>query len=375
MPAGNQGRQFELFVKSVVDYAIFMLDLEGRVITWNKGAEQLFGYREDEALGKGLSTFYVPADVAAGKPDHLLKAAEAQGHIEDEAWCLRKDGSRFWADAVVTATRDAQGRLIGFGKVTRDLTTRRLAEEKLRRAYERLIELDALKDHFLSTVSHEMKTPLSLILGYTELLQDKYPHEEFLDGIHDGSMRLLDHLNKMLDYSALLSGSLPLYKTEVNLCEITGNVRDIMEEDREFRLKKLHLDIEVAPDVPAIQADSRRLAQMLIELLDNAKKFTPDGGELGIRVFPSGEQVRLDVWNTGSFIPERELSRIWEAFTQLETDQAFRQGGLGLGLTIVKELAELHGGRVEVKSRPEEGTCFSIYLPVQTLQDPALEPR
>ncbi|MNY15778.1 Sensor protein DivL [compost metagenome] len=281
---------------------------------------------------------------------------------------MRKDGSRFWADAAITATRDEQGVLIGFGKVTRDLTARKLAEEELRNAYERLKELDALKDHFLSTVSHEMKTPLSLILGYTELLQDKYPNEEFLEGIHDGSIRLLDHLNKMLDYSALLSGSLPLYTTEVSFTEIADSVREIMGADREFRLKKLRLEIEVAPDTPAIQADSRRITQMLLELLDNAVKFTPDGGRLGVRIRPLGRHVRIDVWDEGIGIPEKDLSRIWQAFTQLDTGQAFRGGGLGLGLTIVKELVELHGGWIAVKSQPGNGTCFTIDLPVEAIE-------
>jgi PAS domain S-box-containing protein len=353
-----------LLVKSVVDYAIFMLDPVGQIVSWNKGAEQLFGYREEEVIGRAFSTLYLPEDAAAGTPQRLLAVAKEQEHVEAEAWCMRKDGSRFWADAVITATRDEQGSLIGFGKVTRDLTARKRAEENLRNAYARLKELDALKDHFLSTVSHEMKTPLSLILGYTELLQDKYPEEEFLEGIHDGSIRLLDHLNKMLDYSALLSGSLPLYKTEVNLAEVVDNVREIMEEDREFRLKKLRLEIEIAPGTPAIHADARRVSQMLVELFDNARKFTPDGGTLGIRVAPSGRQVKIDVWDEGVGIPEAALPRIWEAFAQLDTAQAFRRGGLGLGLTIVKELVELHGGRVDVKSQPGKGSCFSIFLPV-----------
>jgi len=363
-PDRAQSRQFELLVKNVMDYAIFMLDPEGRIVSWNKGAEHLFGYREQEAVGRDFAMFYSPEDVAAGTPRHLLKVAKEQEHVEAEAWSVRKDGSRFWADAVITATRDEQGRLIGFGKVTRDLTARKRGEEELRDAYTRLKELDALKDHYLSTVSHEMKTPLSLILGYTELLQDKYPNEEFLEGIQDGGMRLLDHLNKMLDYSALLSGSLPLYKTDINLAEIADNVREIMEADREFRLKKLRLEIEVAPDTPVIRADSRRISQILVELLDNAKKFTPDGGTLGVRVMPAGRHVRIDVWDEGVGIPEKALPRIWEAFTQLNTGQAFRSGGLGLGLTIVKELVELHGGRIDVTSQAGKGTCFSIILPV-----------
>ncbi len=368
----DKSRQFELLVQSVVDYAIFMLDPEGRAMTWNKGAEQLFGYPEAEAIGKPLSTFYDPADAEAGKPEQLLQAALAAGHIEAESWAVRKDGSRFWADAVITATRDAQGRLVGFGKVTRDLTTHRAAEEDLRRSYERLKELDTLKDHFLSTVSHEMKTPLSLIMGYAELLQDKYPQEPFLAGIHEGSIRLMEHLNKMLDYSALLSGSLPLYKTEVNLGEAVENAREILEADQDFHLKHLHLQVEVDPGVPAIQGDFRRITQMLLELLDNAKKFTPEEGNIKIHVSQEGSEVQIEVCDTGRGIPDSEIARIWQPFAQVEAGKAAQKGGmgLGLGLTITKELAELHRGRITVSSRLGAGSCFSIMLPISTIDSP-----
>lgn len=234
---------------------------------------------------------------------------------------------------------------------------------ELKDALEKLKSLDRLKDHFLSTISHEMKTPLSLIIGYTELLQEKYPREELLKGLQDGSRRLTSHINNMLDYSALLGGSLPLYKTEVSIPEVTHNALDIMETD--LKLANLQVETHIAPDVPPVCGDSRRITQMILELLDNARKFTPSGGRIGVEVTPADGYVRLVVWDTGIGMKEEDRGRIWEAFTQGETGEAPRKGGLGLGLTIVKKLAELHHGRVAVESRLHQGSRFTIDLPAE----------
>lgn len=234
--------------------------------------------------------------------------------------------------------------------------------QKLSRAIERLRSLDRLKDHFLSTISHEMKTPLSLIIGYTELLQDKYPGEELLKGLQDGSRRLTTHINNMLDYSAMLGGSLPLYTSEVSLEEVTRNALAIVETD--LALKHLHVEVSIHHELPSICGDSRRITQMIVELLDNARKATPEGGRIGVEVFPVEEHVRIVVWDTGQGIAQEDLERIWEAFSQLQTEDAMRSGGLGLGLTIVKKLVELHQGRVSVESQPGKGSRFIIELPI-----------
>lgn len=235
---------------------------------------------------------------------------------------------------------------------------------QLQDALEKLKSLDRLKDHFLSTISHEMKTPLSLIIGYTELLQDKYPTEELLKGIQDGSRRLTNHINNMLDYSALLGGSLPLYLTEVSVLEAARNALEIMET--EFALKSLHVESRLDPETPPVRGDSRRITQMILELLDNTRKFTPSGGTVGVEVGPHDGGVRVSVWDTGVGIKEEDRERIWEAFNQLETEESLRKCGLGLGLTIVKKLAEIHHGRVTVESRPGQGSRFTIDLPAET---------
>ncbi len=238
--------------------------------------------------------------------------------------------------------------------------------QELQQALEKLKSLDRLKDHFLSTISHEMKTPLSLIIGYTELLQDKYPTEELLKGLQDGSRRLTTHINNMLDYSALLGGSLPLYMTEVSVCEVARNALDIM--DTEFKLKNLQVETHLEPDVPPVRGDSRRITQMLMELLDNARRYTPSGGRIGVEVTSQEGFVRIVVWDTGIGMKKQDSARIWEAFNRIETGELIRTGGLGLGLTIVKKLVELHHGRVEVESRPDQGSRFILYLPIEAVK-------
>lgn len=232
---------------------------------------------------------------------------------------------------------------------------------ELRNAIEQLKSLDRLKDTFLSTISHEMKTPLSLIIGYTELLLDKHPDEQLLKGIQDGSRRLTTHINNMLDYSALLGDSLPLYCSEVSIPEVARNALDIMET--ELKLAQLRVLVQIDPQVPPVYGDSRRITQMFLELLDNARKFTPAGGTVGVNVNKHNGNVRIEVCDTGEGIKPEDRERIWEAFNQIQTTQAVRKGGLGLGLTIVKKLAELHHGHVHVESQPGKGSRFTIDLP------------
>lgn len=608
----KRAAQYQLLVENVKDYAIFMLDPRGRVLTWNEGAERMKGYRDVDILGVSFAKFFPPGAVHAKKPESLLEMAAATGRSEDEGWSIRKDGTRFWADSVLTAIRDDKGTLLGFARVTRDLTERKhlleilsesearyralfensfeaifltsaegavldanpagcrlfgysreevkqlrraelldetdprtaealetrrktgatralltfrrkdgshfegevassiyrgkdgqqnasviirdvseqvraaeamarlaaivtysqdaiystsaesfvfttwnQAAEKLygyraeevigqsplclipaekleeyqafhaklrrgesigtvethrrrkdgslvevalsifpvqdengrvfsysviarditemKRALEAVAirtaeltqaqELNRLKDHFLSTISHEIKTPLSLITGYAELLEETCPTDETLmAGIKEGSRRLTENIEAMIDYSALFSGTVSLYTTELNLAEVAGCVLECMQPESQRR--GLILSVEVEEMVPVICGDSRRIAQMLTELLRNAFRFTPPGGKVGLHIAPVNDQIRLDVWDTGSGIPQQDMGRIWEPFTQLAIGDAQRTGGLGLGLAIVKKIAELHGGNVAVSSQVGQGTTFSVYLPM-----------
>ncbi len=330
---------------------------------WSRGAEKLWGWSSEEALGKPAGFLTQPREpekFRAAIAD--LKAGKAV--TVHDVLATRKDGTRRDLSVGFFPIRDAKGRITAFGSIQRDVTEQRkmlLAVAARTAELSKAQELNALKDHFLSTISHEMKTPLSLITGYTELLEDTCPDEAMIAGIKDGSRRLSEHIDNILDYSALISGTLPLHRTELDLQEVAHHVESVMQEG--FQQKGISLTVDVSPDTPVVDGDFRRVSQILVELLDNAQKFTPEGGKAGVRIGPEGDQARLDVWNTGEGIPEEDLERIWEAFSQLATADAFRKGGLGLGLTIVKRLVELHGGRVTVASQVGQGATFTVYLP------------
>lgn len=293
------------------------------------------------------------------------KAVRERNAYSNEFRIIRSDGEiRFirGQGRFVPGEAGQSDRMIG---TVQDITDIKKAEEEIARRtaeLEQAKELSRLKDHFLSTISHEMRTPLSLILGYAELLQDEFPEDMRVAGIFEGQRRLAKHVSNILDYSALISGTLPLHKTTVDLFEIVRDVRSAHES--EFEQSGLRLESEIVPSTPCFQADSRRLLQMLDELLDNARKYTPSGGSVGIRIAPVDGYIRMEVWDSGIGIAEQDLAQIWAAFTQLDIGDAFRKGGLGLGLTIVKKLTELHGGRVEVESQVGHGSHFSLILPI-----------
>lgn len=242
-----------------------------------------------------------------------------------------------------------------------ELATERVEKNRMQQAQIRqLREVDRLKNHLISNLSHELKTPISLITGYAELLEDRYPDEPLVAGILDGSRRLAEHLNSLLDYSALISGTMPLYVTDVCLPEIVDHALAI--EEAALQRRGLRPEVAIAPDAPCVRGDARRVTQILLALLDNAIKHTPPGGRLGVAIVPEGGGYRLTVWDSGPGVEASERRRIFEPFHQVDAGER-PNGGLGLGLAIVDRLAALHGGRASMESRPEGGSCFHVVLP------------
>lgn len=276
-----------------------------------------------------------------------------------KAWQTPSLPGRYWDVTglpLYDPDRNPEGLLVLVQDVTEQTKISRLQRAQL----QKLQELDRLKDHLLSNLSHELKTPISLIVGYTELLQDQYPEEPLLQGILEGTRRLVAHLNALLDYNAMITGSLPLYLTEICFEELLSHAGEI--EHEALTAKHLQLERTVAPDLPPVVADARRLTQVLVELLDNAIKHTPEHGRVGLEATAADGGVRLTVCDSGGGVDPAMAGRIWEPFLQAEAD-VDRKGGLGLGLAIVRQLVTMHGGRVEVAPRPEGGSCFHVYLP------------
>jgi PAS domain S-box-containing protein len=373
--------RFRLLVEGVTDYAIFMLDVNGLVATWNSGAARIKGYRGDEIIGQHFRMFYPKEVVESGWPEHELEVAAAQGRFVDEGWRIRKDGSRFWALVTITALRDESGRLRGFAKLTRDLTERKRTEALEASGAEREAMLERergarmlaqrtarMKDEFLATLSHELRTPLNAILGWAQLLRTRGTAEggEFHRGLEviernaRAQVRLIDDL---LDLSRIMSGRFRLDVQEVSLADIVRGVLDSMEPAAQA--KGLRLESVLDPKSVIVSGDPARLQQVFWNLLSNAVKFTPKGGRVQVLLQRVNSHIEFSVSDTGIGIPADFLPHVFDRFSQRDSSTHREFGGLGLGLAISKQLVDLHGGTIHAKSMGEgQGATFVVHLPL-----------
>jgi two-component system CheB/CheR fusion protein len=368
-----------LVVDSVQDYAILTLDRAGLVTSWNAGAQKLFGYDTDEILGRPAAVLYTPEDREARVPDAEMTRARDNGRADDERWHQRKDGSRFYVSGIMAPL--VEGSLYGYVKVARDLTEqertareRELALDRERAAREMIEDANRQKDQFLATLSHELRNPLNLILMQAQLLLRT---DAFKDakGRHTGEViyqtaatqaRLVDDL---LDVSRVMTGKLAMQQQLVPLPFIVGD--SIGGLSREAEQKGVVLDLDLTPEPLIVQADPVRVRQIAWNLLSNAIKFTPSGGKIMVRLVREGDQARLDVIDNGQGIEPEVLPHIFELFRQAGEGIARPQGGLGIGLALVHQLVELHGGRIEVDSEGrDKGARFSVWLPLYVVPTP-----
>ncbi|HEY3587504.1 MAG TPA: PAS domain S-box protein, partial [Myxococcaceae bacterium] len=350
--------RFRALVSSVKDYAIFMLDPAGRIETWNAGAQQIKGYNADEIIGEHLSRFYTPEDLDRGLPATLLAQATRDGRVESEGWRIRKDGSRFWADVVITRLLDDRGQLMGFAKVTRDATARKKAELELR-------EADRRNRDFVAVLSHELRNPLAPIRNSLVLLERTAPgtvaHLRARDVLVRQTEQLSRLVDDLVDIGRLTHGKIVLNPTRLDagkvVCASCDALRPVFED------RGVVLELEKSPEPSWVEADGERLGQMVGNLLNNALKFTPPGGLVNVRVAPVGSRCEIHVRDTGAGIPPADLDRIFEPFVQ-GARAAASHGGMGVGLSLVKELASRQGGSVHVSSEGHgKGAEFVIALP------------
>ena len=363
-------RRLGLMVESVVDYAIFMLDANGRVATWNAGAERIKGYSAAEITGEHFSRFYPREDVDAGKPGRALAIAAREGRFAEEGWRLRKDGSAFWASVVVSAVRDESGRLLGFAKVTRDLTERKRVEAELVRAKVDAEKASESKSQFLANMSHELRTPLNSLLILARLLADNVggnlndKQVRFAQTIYASGMDLLALINDLLDLAKIEAGAMTaLHVSATPFAELRDELeRTFREVARE---KKLAFAIGLDAGLPqAVRTDATRLKQIMKNLLANAFKFTREGA-VELRIEPLGAGfVAVAVRDPGIGLPPDQQEVIFEAFQQADGSTSRQYGGTGLGLSISRELARLLGGRLELQSEPGKGSTFTLVLPL-----------
>ena len=366
-----------LLVESVKDYAIFMLDPEGYITTWNLGAQRLKGYVAVEAIGQHFSIFYTREDLAAGKPAHELEVARAEGRVEDEGWRLRKDGTRFWANVVITAVHDDTGALRGFGKLTRDLTERRrLEQERLKLAHAE--ESIRLRDEFLSIASHELRTPINALVLQLAALEvaldrgsvDAKNARAQTSRAARQARRLNDLVTRLLDVSRLATGRLTLSRQRMDLA---SSVRDVVADlGAEAAASGCTMTIDAsAPESVIGTWDHLRIEQVVTNLLSNAIKYGP-GGPIGI-VISTERSVRVAVSDRGIGVAPADRERIFERFERGATPRD--RGGLGIGLYVARSLVEAHGGTMALESEVGRGSTFSFTLPLDSAVETPGEER
>jgi PAS domain S-box-containing protein len=368
---------FRLLVSSIGDHAIFMLDPTGRVLTWNEGAQRIKGYSADQVIGEHFSIFYEEAAVQSGRPDWELVVAEREGKFEEDGWRLRQDGTKFWANVVITALRDSGGELRGFGKVTRDITERKLEEERrleqqrqeaeqLRQHAERMSQLEKVKRDFLNLASHELRGPLAVLRGYMSMFEDgtlevtQFP--EFVP-LLSAKLRQIEMLvTQMLDTARLESDRLSFRGDAVDVTRLAAraleNFRPLATADHKLEL--------VAPEGPVVvTADRERLETVVSNLIDNAIKYSPKGGTVTCLVAATPNRVFVSVRDEGIGIAKEDLPRLFTPFGRIVTPRNAHISGTGLGLYLSREIVRRQGGDILVESSFDRGSRFTLMMPLR----------
>jgi hypothetical protein len=350
--------RFRLLLEGVQDYAIVLLDVEGRVSSWNTGAQRITGYDASEIVGQHFERFFPEEDIAAGRARDHLRAATLNRRSEQQGWRVRKDGVRFWAESVITALFDHDGVLRGYAKVVRDLSEKKRMES--------LEEQGRHLTEFLAMLAHELRNPLAPIrnaLAIMSVSKESSPQIAWSrEVIERQTVQLSRIVDDLLDVSRVTRGKLRL-KTET--MDVGASVARAVEGAKpliEARRHRLTTDI---PDQPLlVHGDLTRLTQVVVNILNNAAKYTPEGGDIHLRVSGDAHDVEICVRDSGVGIPEHLLPRVFDLFAQGERTLDRSEGGLGIGLTLARRIVTLHGGTIVAKSAgPGRGSEFVVTLP------------
>jgi len=364
------GRFYQLMVESVRDYAIFMLDPNGHIASWNRGAQRIKGYSADEIIGSHFSIFYSAKDVASGKPEWELEIAARDGRFEDEGFRIRKDGTTFWASVVFTAVWDDDGTLLGFAKVTRDLTERRAAEQRALADARRVATAESAnvaKSEFLTAMSHELRTPLNAIGGYTDLLSlglggpITSQQLDYLERIRHSQQHLMGIITDLLNFSRIEAGQITYDTAPVLLSKVVDSVIALVEPQSLAKGVLLERDTR-ATDLTVL-GDRSKVDQILLNLLSNAIKFTSSGGKITLSTSSTDDAASISVADTGRGIPIEKYEAIFEPFVQLGRSLSSAHEGTGLGLAISRDLARAMNGDLTVSSVEGAGSTFTLTLP------------
>jgi PAS domain S-box-containing protein len=352
--------QFRLMVEEVTDYAIFMLDPQGQVVSWNKGARRIKGYEAGEIVGRHFSCFYTAADQQRGVPMRALKVAAATGHFRNSGWRVRKDGSMFLADVVVTAVKDESGSLIGFSKVTRDVTESRASESRLDAT---ALEVMRSTLRVVAEANHELRGPIQVILTWAMVLEKQLDalgveDRRALGGIKRAGSRLTSIIDQMLDLSRIDAGAFEAKRVPI---DPTALIEEFIDDYKVLAEQKgLTLDWSSEAPGSTLEFDEYCFTHMLSNLLSNAIKFT-ERGRVGVRLFrDTGGGLALEVSDTGIGMDEKFVSRLFDPFSREQRKSGI--DGAGLGLAVTKRYLELNGASISVQTRKDAGSTFLVRL-------------
>jgi PAS domain S-box-containing protein len=369
---------------SSTEYAIIATDAQWQVVMFNEGARRIFGYEPQEILGQGLARLVAPEEVETAVGLQMERALRIHGRHEGEGNRVRRDGQRFPARTVTTIRYDRENRPVGYTIICRDITQRKVLEQRLRQYTDNLEQMVAektaelrelnaelvranqLKSQFLANMSHELRTPLSAIIGFAEAIRDGVAGEpsgeqrEFAEDIAQAGRQLLELINNILDLSRFEADAM-----ELNLapCDVGGLVDEVLRILRGLaRRKDIELKADVDPRPLELTADPIKLKQVLYNLLANSIKFTDPGGRVEVQARQDRQFVRIRVSDTGIGIAPEDLVTVFEEFRQVDPSLRREHEGSGLGLALVRRLVELHGGEIAVESQPGKGTTFTVTL-------------
>lgn len=351
--------RFRLVIEGVQDYGIFALSVDGIVASWNLGAERIKGWKAEEILGQHFSRFY-PDETRDFLPSEMLTRARNDGAAEDEGWRVRKDGTRFWANVVITALYDDSGALRGFAKVTRDMTERRRSVEALTAAREDAVAANLAKSEFLSRTSHELRTPMSAILGFGQLLEldddELSPrHRESVHQIMKASRHLLSLINDLLDISSIEAGGTDLSIDDIDMSELLEEVHALVSPIVSAAGLRFILNLPAKGTMAS--ADRRRVTQVILNLVANAAKYNRTGTLVELTCQQDENVVRVSVTDDGEGIDANDVPRLFTPFDRLGQQTRAKVEGTGLGLALSKRLVESMDGQIGFE-QPQKGACF-----------------
>ena len=351
--------RFRLLVESVVDYAIVTLDESGLITSWNSGAERINGYAASEIVGRHFARLYPPEDVRASKPWRQLSQARERGRVNEEAWRIRSDGTQYWSSNVIAALPDAEGRGRTFYMVTQDLSQRRHAET--------LADTAQRMHEFIAMLAHELRNPLAPIRNAVALMARSKVQDPLIDSMRQTidrqSLNLTRIVDDLLDVNRVARGQFTIEKENIDLRDVLARAVETSRPLIETHTHRLH--VAVADRPIDCFGDPMRLTQVVVNILNNAAKYTPDGGDIWLSADVLGARVELRIRDNGRGIERDFIDRVFDLFLQVDPNSGSALGGLGVGLALVRRIVELHGGSVHAASEGlGKGSEFVVRLPI-----------